>query len=425
MKKAIFVLMVAAATAAGVWYWPRRQPAEPHAGHERKVLYYIDPMHPTYKSDKPGIAPDCGMKLVPVYADDQPTAAAPAGTVKLTTEKQQLIGVRTGTVEWRNLTRTIRAVGKVDHDETRVARIHAKVDGWIERVFVDFTGQLVNQGEPLVSIYSPELFATQQEFLLAARARKQLAGSTVAAVASGGESLYEAARKRLQLWDISDEQIREIEARGEPQKNLTLYAPVSGYVLARNAYPKQRLTPDTELYQIADHTRMWVIAEVYEYEFPLVRIGMPAEMSLPAAPNRKFRGAVTYIYPEMQGMTRTVKVRLEFPNPEHLLRPEMFATVELVAGLGRRLVVPEDAVLDSGEERIVFVDHGNGQFVPHKVETGERVGGWYAIHRGLKAGDRVVTSGNFLLDSESRLKAALAGMSAPAKPAGEGGHRHD
>ena len=415
-KTILWIAILGVAVAAWMAYRPGQagmpDPQVEQQGR-RKILYYVDPMHPAYKSDKPGIAPDCGMKLVPVYADELGGSGAPPGTIRISAQKQQLIGVRFGQVEVRPMRRAIRAVGKVTHDETRIARIHSKIDGWIEQVFVDFSGQLVKKGEPLVSIYSPELFATQQEFLLAARARRELSSSTFQEVAGGGESLYAAARKRLELWDVTEQQIREIEQKGQPQKTLILYAPASGYVIARNAFPRQRVTPETELYSVADHSLIWVIAEVYEYEFPLVKVGQQAAITLPSSPGRNFTGKVSYLYPEMDPLTRTLKARVELPNPEHLLRPEMFANVELTADLGRQLAVPEEAVLDSGAARTVFVDRGDGYFEPRQVELGEKAEGWYIVRKGLKAGERVVTSGNFLMDSESRLRT------------GTGEHGHD
>lgn len=431
MKKfALITILILLAAGWLVWRGSgRTEAAEP----QRKILYYVDPMHPVYRSDKPGIAPDCGMKLVPVYADEAPAGAkAPAGSVHITAEKRQLIGVQYGEVTERRMTHTIRTVGKLAYDETRMARIHSKIDGWIDHVTVDFTGKLVKKGEPLLTLYSQELLATQQEFLLAARARQQLAGSGYGDAAGGGRALYESARKRLQLFDVSDEMIREIETKGVPQKNITLYAPITGFVIARNAYPSQRVTSETELYKIGDLSVIWVLADAYEYEAAGIKTGQAATMTLTYFPGRKFRGQVSYIYPELDPMTRTLKIRLEFPNPDYALHPEMFANVELTANLGVRLAVPEGAVLDAGAARTVFVDRGDGYLEPRSVELGEKVDGWYAVLKGLKKGERVVTSGNFLIDSESRLRnpvAAPAPETRSPSPAGPkpapAEHRHD
>ena len=399
---------------------------------ERKILYWVDPMHPAYKSDKPGTAPDCGMDLVPVYANEKGAEGEPdlpPGAVKITAQKLQLIGVQYGVVADEPLSKTVRAVGRVAYDETKIARIHPKIEGWIEQVFVDFTGKQVEKGQPLLSLYSPELLATQQEFLIAKRAKETLGNSSYTEVSSGAVSLYQAARERLRLWDVTDAQIQEIEQRGTPQKTITLYAPFSGFVLARNAYEKQRVGPDTELYSVADLSTVWVLADIYEYELPMIQLGQTAVMSLTYFPGRTFTGKVSYIYPQLDNTTRTLKVRLEFPNPDFHLKPDMFANVEVRIDYGRQLSVPEEAVLDSGAEQIVFVAHEGGYFEPRHVRLGGRVDGRVIVLEGLKRGERIVTSGNFLIDSESRLKSALGGMAgmpgmggeskAPAMPTAE------
>ena len=392
---------------------------------ERKILYYQDSMNPAYHSAKPGKAPD-GMDLVPVYADADAKAGSgprqPPGTIRINPDKQQLIGVQYGQVEMRHLTHTIRAAGKLAFDETRVARIHSKIDGWIEQVMVDFTGKEVKKGEPLLTVYSPELLATQQEFLLAARARRQLADSPFKEVSSGTELLYQAARKRLDLFDIGEDKIREIETTNQPSKTITLYAPLSGFVTARNAFPRQRITADTELYSIVDLSTIWVLADIYEYEIAQIHVGQQAVMTIVTFPADKFRGKVTYLYPQLDPLTRTMKVRLEFPNPGYRMHPDMFANLEFASDLGTRLAVPQEAVLDSGAAQTVFVDRGNGYLEPRKVELGEKVDGWYAVLKGLRKGERVVTSGNFLVDSESQLKSAADAMGANGVG---GGHKHD
>lgn len=387
------------------------QPTTDAAPSERRILYWQDPMHPEYKSDKPGKAPDCGMDLVPVYADEAPSAGSfPPGTVQISPQKQQLIGITTGEVATVPLAQTIRTVGKVTYDETKISRIHPKIEGWIEKVFVDYTGRLVRKGEPLVSLYSPELVATQQEYLLALRARAYLGASSFREIAENSLSLHEASKKRLLLWDIPEEEIREIERRGEPLKALTIYAPNEGYVLNRNVYERQRVTPETELYTIADLSTVWVLADIYEYEAPVVRLGQTALLALPYYPGKTFKGKVSYIYPQVDNVTRTVKIRLEFPNPGLLLKPDMYVNVELHVDYGRRVAVPEEAVLDSGEKQIVFVAHEGGYFEPRQVRLGQKVGNFFIVLDGLKPGERIVTSGNFLIDSESQLRSALSTM---------------
>jgi RND family efflux transporter MFP subunit len=387
---------------------------------ERKVLYWVDPMHPQYKSDKPGTAPDCGSDLVPVYAsEDTAPEEHPFGSFKISSQKLQLIGVQYGEVSYGPLAKTLRTVGRVTYDETRIARIHPKIEGWLEQVFADFTGKFIEKNQPLVSLYSPELVATQQEFLIARKAKEYLGQSPVREAAAGSLSIYEAARERLRLWDISDDQIREIEERGKPTRTMTLYSPMKGFVLNRNAYPKQRVTPETELYAIADLSTIWVLADIYEYEAPMVKLGQTATMTLAYHPGKTFTGKVAYIYPQLDNATRTLKVRFEFPNPDLTLKPEMYADVVLRIEYGAQLSVPEEAVLDSGTEQIVFVAHEDGYFEARKVELGAKVDGRQVVLGGLKPGERIVTSGNFLIDSESRLKSAMAGMShgggAPAE----------
>lgn len=389
-----------------------------------RILYWQDPMHPQYRSDKPGKAPDCGMDLVPVYeVDSEAAEGLPEAAFRITPEKQQLIGVQYGEVTRQPFATTIRAVGRLVYDETRIARVHSKTAGWIERVFVDFTGKLVEKGQPLVSVYSPELLATQEEYLLALRAQLRLGGSRFKEVAAGAESLLEAARSRLELWDISEEQIAELERTKKPVKALTYHSPVGGFVVTRNAYDRQRIMPETELYSIADLSTIWVIADIYEFEAPEVRVGQPATVKLSYSRGPDFRGKVTYIYPQLDAATRTLKVRVELPNPDFTLKPDMYADVELRLDHGRQLSVPAEAVLDSGAEQLVFVGLEQGYFEPRKVQLGAKIGDRFVVLGGLKEGERIVTSGNFLIDSESKLKSAASGMGMPGMDhsGGQGG----
>ncbi len=395
-------------------YADESKPAAP-AG-ERRVLYWTDPMNPQHKYDKPGKAPD-GMDLVPVYAEEQAAGVAPPeGAFKVTPDKQQLIGVQYGVAAVEPLTKTIRAVASLTYDETKTARVHAKIEGWIDKVYVDFTGQLVKKDQPLLSIYSPDLVATQDEYLLALRARDSLGGSSFKEVANGADSLLEAARRRLQLWDISEQQIAEIQKTRKAIKDLTLYSPVGGFVIARNSYEKQRITPETELYAIADLSTVWVIADFYEYQVRDIHLGQAVAMTLASFPGRTFRGEITYIYPQLDNTTRTLRVRVEFPNPDFTLKPDMYANADLKIDYGRKLSIPESAVLDSGAEQIVFVALDGGYFEPRKVQLGDRVDNRVIVLSGLKAGEKIVTSGNFLIDSESKLKSALGGMGMPGMP---------
>jgi multidrug efflux pump subunit AcrA (membrane-fusion protein) len=384
---------------------PRQNAAAPA---ERKILYWYDPMHPAYKSDKPGKAPDCGMDLVPKYADDAPMNMAP-GAVMVNSSQQQLIGVKTATVQRVPLVRTLRTTGQVTPDETRIAHVHTKYSGYLDRVFVDFVGQTIRKGQPLFTIYSPDLVATQEEYLIARRGNTSLGGSPFANVSDGAHSLLEAARERLRLWDLTDAQIKQLDETGKVNKTLTFYSHVSGIVQDRKAFPQTAVTPDMELYTVADLSRIWVLADVYEYELPFVRVGQAADITLSYYPGRTWRGRVSFINPAVDPQTRTVKVRIELPNPRLELKPQMFTDVSLKIDYGRHVVVPRDAVLDSGNRQIVFVA-GDGSFTPRDVKLGAQVDDNVIVLAGLKPGETIATSGNFLIDSESRLKGAAESM---------------
>ena len=394
---------------------PSQSATTEHAGQggsagERKVLYWYDSMNPSYHSDKPGKAPD-GMELVPKYADEiADTKDMPAGTVMLSPEKQQLIGVRTAQVRRDRLQRTLRTVGRVVPDETKIARVHVKISGWVEKVNVDFVGKLVQKGQPLFTLYSPELVSTQQEYLLARRGEQYLGKSSYRDVSEGANSLLRATRQRLRLWDISEEQIRKLDETGEAQRTLTLYSPISGFVMKRELYEQQYVTPDSELYEIADLSHIWVEADIYEYEAAYVKLGQTASVQLSYAPGKTYTGRVTFIYPTLDPKTRTVKARLEFSNPGFELKPDMYADVELKVDYGVQVLVPAEAVLDSGTRQLVFLARPGGYFEPREIKVGARLEDQYVVLSGLEPGDTIVTSGNFLIDSESRLSAVTGGM---------------
>jgi membrane fusion protein, copper/silver efflux system len=377
------------------------------AHSQRKILYWYDPMHPHYKADKPGKAPDCGMDLVPKYADDSPTAP---GSLTISPDKQQLIGVRTAEVTRESLVRDVDMNGQILIDESKISHVHVKVTGFIDKVFVDYIGETVTKGQPLFTLYSPDLVATQDEYLIAKRGEQSLGSSDFKEVAQGSESLLRSARERLKLWDIDDAQIKKLDETGEVSRTLTFRSPTSGIVIDRKAFPQTSVNPDTELYTVADLSTVWVNADIYEYEVPYVKVRQHAEMQLSYYPGRTWNGRVSFIYPTLDPTTRTVKVRLEFPNPGLQLKPQMFADVHLKINYGRQLVVPEEAVLDSGKEQSVFVARGDGQFEPRKITPGAKVEGKVVVLSGLKAGETIVTSGNFLIDSESQLKGATETM---------------
>jgi len=339
-------------------------------------------------------------------------AMAP-GTVMVSSERQQLIGLKTGVVEYRPIDRTIRTVGVVEFDERRLADVNIKIDGWIENLLVNFTGEPVRKGQPLLTIYSPDLVSTQEEYLQALRAKETLSKSRFADIASGGDTLLNAARRRLQYWDISEEEIATLERTRTPRKALTIYSPIDGVVIEKMAFRGKKVMPGETLYKVADLSTVWVLGDIYEYEVPAVKRGQAAGVTLASYPGEVFYGKVSYIYPVLTEKTRTVKVRFEFPNTKDWkLKPGMYANIELKSALGRRLVVPDEALLDSGTRQLVFIDKGQGTFEPRDVKVGARVEGYAEILAGLAAGERVVTSANFLIDSESQLKTAIGGMGA-------------
>jgi membrane fusion protein, copper/silver efflux system len=403
-------------------------PPEVRAASPSASARYHCPMHPSYVSDKPGDCPICGMKLAATDPSASPSAATgpeAAGVpgravVSLSPERRRRLGLRTEPVRRSALDRTLRTVGRVAPDERRLHHIHTKYDGYVEHLYVDFTGKLVRKGEPLVSLYSPELVATQQEYLLAWRARLQLAESGLPSVAQGGVDLLEAARRRLLLWDIRPEDITRLEHTGLVQRTLDLHSDVTGYVVQKTALHGMRVTASDTLFDIADLSHLWVLADVYESDLPSVSLGMPAEVSLPYLPGRRWTGTVTNVAPTVEAQTRTIKVRVEVDNADGALKPEMFADVLLRSGRGEGLLLPADAVIHAGERQLVFVDLADGRLQPREVHLGVRVGDAVQVLHGVEEGERVVTTANFLLDSESSLKAALASMS-PAPPAE---HRH-
>jgi len=393
----------------------------------KKIAKYHCPMHPTYTSDRPGDCPICGMKLVLIEdEDDESMAEMPSieglATIKLSDAKRQLIGVRTVEAVTIPLTKVIRTVGIIEPDETRLAEVNMKIDGWIEDLYVDYTGQLVKKGQPLLSIYSQELLATQEEYLLALRAQKRLTKSPFPEVSKNSSALVKRARQRLELWDIPDAEIRSIEKSGKPRKTLVLRAPVTGFVMHRSATEGMYVKAGQELYKIADLSRVWVQADIYEYELGLVKVGQRAKLTVASYPDKAWYGKAAYVYPYLESQSRTAKVRFEFDNPSLKLKPNMYVNVELAILLGEQLAVPEEAVMDSGKRQIVFVDNGDGYYEPREVKVGHKVDGKVAVTYGLFEGERVVVNGNFMIDSESRLKAALRGMSDQTEETGGQDH---
>jgi len=439
MKTAFLLLLtLGIGFGGGAWYMQRKGGAPKR--NSRKILYWVDPMHPAYKSDKPGIAPDCGMKLEPVYEGSPvPTAPAgnilyyrdpqkpafhsdkpgmnpetgndlqpvyesmPQGTIRVGVEQQQLIGVKFATVEPATATDTIRAAGRVAADETKITRVHSKVEGWIYQTQVDFTGQLVQAGDPLLTIYSPEMLASEQEFLIALRARDAMKNNPSHEAYENSEILLEASHRKLELFDLKGSQIDELERSRQTVRTITIYSPASGFVMSRNAFPSQRITPETELYMLSDLSRVWIMADVFEADSPKIHVGQPALVTQPYG-GVSVPAKVTYIQPQIDPATRTLKVRLEAANPNMHLKPDMFVNVEFGIGVGGRMTVPADAVVNTGLRKTVFVERGNGYLEPRAVVTGDRIGDRIEIVSGLKPGESVVASGAFLIDSEAQLR---------------------
>lgn len=343
----------------------------------------------------------------PPLAAPQPQEEPPR--VEIPVEKQQLIGVKTARAAVRPLRKTIRTVGKVEYDESRIATVNTKIEGWIEKLHVNLTGQYVKKGAPLAEIYSPELYASQQEFLNVLKwAGKQKTGENGGQVSGmvsiDTENIVNAARQRLKFWDISDAQIERIEKTGKPFRTLTLYSPVSGYVIQKPAIQGMKVMPGEKLFDVADLSSLWITAEIYQYELPFIKPGQRASISLSYLPGREFSSRIDYVYPSLSADTRTAKVRFRIAKPSRDLKPQMFTTVEIRMDLGKRLSVPDSAVLDTGTEKVLYVDMGDGQFEPRQVLTGIQAEGMVEVLKGIKAGEAVASSANFLIDSEAKLK---------------------
>jgi len=332
------------------------------------------------------------------------------GSAIVSPDKQQLLGVRTTTVEARPLSKTVRTVGTIKYDETKITRIQSKIEGWVEKLYANYTGKFVQKGQPLFTMYSPDLLATQGEYLLALKSHERLSVSSIPEVRAGADGLVEASKQRLMLWDISDQQIRDLEQKREPQRTLTFYAPNSGFVIKKDINEGMKIMPDKELYTIADLSTVWVEADVYESEIPLVKVGQQATINLSYYPEETFKGRISYIYPYLDEKTRTVKVRLEFPNAALKLKPDMYVNAEIKIDSGKHLAVPEEAVLDTGLRKVIFIDKGNGRFEPKEIKLGSKLDGFYQVLSGVKEGEKIAASSVFLLDSESRLSEAMGAM---------------
>lgn len=369
---------------------------------ERKVAYWRSPMNPTEVYDQPGKSV-MGMDLVPVYEDELVDGV----DVRIDPVVQQNMGIRTARVEKAPLVRTIRTYGNITYDETRTAEISPKVSGWIEKIHVDFTGKFVEKSQPLFDLYSPELFSAQQEYLAAylnftRHGRKNL-------------DLLESARERLRYFDIPESAIRAMEKSGKLKKTLTLRSPFNGVVIQKNAEAGTYIRTGTTVYRIADLSRIWVEAHIYEYELPWVSQGQEAEMTLPYFPGRTYSGKVSFVYPYLQQKTRDVVVRLEFDNPNFTLKPDMYCDIIIKSDQGEGIVVPSEAVIRSGERNVAFVVRENNKFEPRDLTLGLQMNTEFQVLSGLAPGEVIVTSGQFLIDSESDLTEAVQQMMEPKR----------
>ena len=339
------------------------------------------------------------------------TADEQGGTVMtIAPERLQMIGVKYEAVARRPLEKVIRTVGRVAVDERRLAKVTIKFHGWIEKLLVSAVGDHVKKGDVLFTIYSPDLVATQEEYLLALESRKQLGESEFPEVARGSKDLLDSARHRFHLWDIGDEHIRQLERTGHVLRTLPIHSPITGTVIRKEVLQGAHVEAGDELYTIADLSHIWILADVYEYELGFVKHNQKATVTLSYEPGTVLNGIVGFVYPTLDPKTRTAKVRVELDNADEKLKPDMYANVELQADLGTKLAIPQEAVIESGQKQVVFLHHGGGQLEPRLIQTGAKTGAWYEVIEGLKEGDHVVTSANFLIDSESRLKAVVDSM---------------
>ena len=429
-------LVLVAVLAAGGGYWAGKRgtgashdaganagEAGSSAKQERKILYYRNPMGLPDTSPVPKKDP-MGMAYTPVYEGEADAGPASANQIKISTDKVQKLGVRTEAASMKAINKIVRAAGRIEPDERRVYTISPKFEGYVERLYVNATGQAIGKGQPLFEAYSAELVSAQREYAIAAQGLESLKGAESGAQ-DGMKQLAESSLMRLKNWDISEEQIAALAKSGDARRTLTLRSPVSGIVMEKKALQGMRFMPGEMLYQIADLSSVWVFADVFEQDIGLVQPGARAKVKINAYPDKEFAGAVTYVYPTLNAETRTVQVRVELPNPGLLLKPGMFAQVELAAPVRKNSVtVPVSAVIDSGTRRIVLVQMKEGRFEPREVKLGARSDDHVEVLEGVKDGERVVVAANFLIDAESNLKAAVSGFGqatpAPANTGGSG-----
>ncbi len=440
MKRTLLILAVAGLIGAGLaggYWWGAKQAAhtpqtaaasygaagevgKSEAGAKGRILYYRNPMgladtSPVPKKDA------TGMDYIPVYEGDAAGTGMPPGTVKISLDKVQLLGVKTEPAAPRELRRSVQAVGTIQANERLLYQVAPRFEGWIEKLSVNTSGQSVVRGQPLMEVYSPDLVAAQEEYLIALRGAKGLKDGDADAQALM-QRLAEGVLRRLRNWGISEQELQALQQEGKPRRLLTYRSAANGVVLQKQGVQGMRFMPGDVLFEIADLSSVWVLADVSEQDVGLVRIGQEATLQIAAYPGKAFSGKVVFLYPTIDPETRTAKVRIELANPGALLKPAMFADVELISDAARdkALAVPQSAVLDSGARQVVLVRRAEGMFEPRTVKLGMRADGYVAVSEGLKAGEEVVVRANFLIDAESNLKAALetfGGHATPEKPA--------
>lgn len=411
-------MIVVAALAAGGGYWVGNRGAQQQGGEstaaagagggkqERKILYYRNPMGLPDTSPVPKKDP-MGMDYIPVYEGEQEAGPAAANQISISTDKVQKLGVRTEKASLKAIGKTVRAAGRIEPDERRVYAISPKFEGYVERLFVNATGQAVSRGQPLFEVYSPELVSAQREYAIAAQGVQSLKGAGSEAQ-EGMRQLAESSLMRLKNWDISEEQIRALAKSGTARRTMTFRSPVAGIITEKKAIQGMRFMPGDALYQVADLSTVWVLADVFEQDIGLVREGAKAKVSINAYPGKEFAGTVTYVYPTLNAATRTAQARVEMANPGQLLKPGMFASVELtVAARSSAVTVPVSAVIDSGTRQIVLVQMKEGRYEPREVRLGARSDEYVEVLEGVREGEDVVVAANFLIDAESNLKAAV------------------
>ncbi|MDP6456797.1 MAG: efflux RND transporter periplasmic adaptor subunit [Candidatus Marinimicrobia bacterium] len=416
MKHSILIIALSTITALSVGGCGGGSKDSSRGNQEAEVQFYSCGMHPNVIQEGPGNCPICGMNLTPMGIPTGGTEETFGSTVKINPAVEQNMGIRTAEVEKRDLTQTIRAIGRIDYNESKVAHVHTKFNGWIEKTHADITGQRVSKGQPLLDIYSPELVSAQEEYLDALK-NVRSSGSVSGGAADRLETILGSTRRRLEYFDVSTDQIDHLDKTRSVRKTLTVSSPFEGIVVEKHALDGMEVKPGMMIYTIADLSEIWVYADIYEFESPWMREGLTATMTLSYDPGKRYRGKVQYIYPYLEEKTRTIKVRLSFPNPNLELKPGMYTNVEVeTSPLKDVVAVPMEAVLFSGERNLVFVALGDGRFAPRDITVGIESGdGFYEVKGGLSEGATVVTSGQFLLDSESKLQEGIAKLLSKRK----------